>query len=74
MTLVLINRSGEPVEGNVAISHAQPLASADVYRFTADGPQIQHVGATKLPAPGALNYTLPPTSATVVRLTHTARS
>ena len=70
VTLVLINRSSEPVEGKVAVAHAQqPLASADVYRFTAEGPQVKHVGTTKLPGPGALDCTLPPMSATVVRLT-----
>jgi mannan endo-1,4-beta-mannosidase len=69
VALVLINRSGDSVEGNVAITHAQPLTSADVYRFTDAAPAVRHVGTLTLPQAGAMRYMLPPASATFVRLT-----
>jgi hypothetical protein len=69
VTLVMINRTNEPVEGHISVAHAQPLASADAYRFTGESPEIVHVKMPKLAQPNLLRYTLPPMSATAMRLT-----
>jgi hypothetical protein len=68
VTLVLINRSDNEVQADVRVAHAEPLTAADVYRFTSERAAIRHVGTMKLSEPDTLECTLPPMSATAVRV------
>jgi hypothetical protein len=65
---VLINRSTEPIDADVNVSHAEQLGSADAYAFTSEAAAVKHVGSMNLTPPNALRHTLPPMSATVVRM------
>jgi mannan endo-1,4-beta-mannosidase len=68
VTLVLINRSNEQVQAVVKIAHSERLETADAYRFTAERAAIEHLGTMKMPEPDTLRYTLPPMSASTVRV------
>ena len=67
VTLVLINRSDDPVDARIELKHREPLSQVVAYRFTAAAPKIQRVDAV-MAAPNAIDHALPPMSATVMRL------
>jgi hypothetical protein len=68
VTLILINRSRQAIDADVAISDSDSLSKAEMYRIDGSSPKIQAIGAVNLPVPNNLKCALPAMSVTAVRL------
>ena len=68
VTILLINRTGEPIDGQIDVKIVEPLHAADMYQLTADAPNIAHAGSIKFDKP-SITRTLPPMSVTLISLT-----
>ena len=69
MIVVLINRTGETVNTELAITHEQLLSLAEVYQLTGASPAMVRLADINLATPNALNFAMPAYSVTTLELT-----
>jgi hypothetical protein len=64
--LVAINRSETAEDATLAITHASPLATAQVFVLSAAGPEPAAAPGLSAASPGTFAYTLPAYSISVI--------
>ncbi len=68
VTLVLINRSAQPIDAQIEMKSSMKFNAVDAYQLTGDAPTIHSLGRSKLAQPNTLSRTLLPMSVVTMRL------
>jgi hypothetical protein len=69
LTLVAINKTGQPLDALIRLNRVLPGANAAIYRLTAASPDPQAAGQTVIADPENFSYSMPAYSVSTIRIT-----
>ncbi len=68
MTLVVINKTAQPLPSILNLNHVLPGATASIYQLTSASPNPQAAGQMVIADPSQFNYTMPAYSVSTIRI------
>lgn len=68
MTLVAINKTGQPLTADMILQHVQPGSTATFYQLTSASTTPQDAGTVTISDPHNFTYTMPAYSVTTIRI------